>query len=113
MAMTTKSWKKISWHLIRFVRLLENVLDRWLVRGQQLPNVCSKILLTFIFNHTIFSESLQEVDVLLDTLRVTKTQYLNVLQVAAPNEENRSAELLNKSKSFLWVSRRKVVIKFQ
>jgi hypothetical protein len=55
-----------------------------------------------------FSESLQEVDVLLDTLRISKTQYLNVLQVAPPNEDNRSAELLNKSKSFLWVSRRKV-----
>ncbi|KAI6190138.1 Mediator of RNA polymerase II transcription subunit 17 [Aphelenchoides bicaudatus] len=52
-------------------------------------------------------ESLQEVNVLLDTLRIAKTQYLNVLQVAQPNEDNRPPELLNKAKSFLWVSRRK------
>lgn len=66
-------------------------------------------LASFLFTACISSESLQEVSVLLDTLRIAKNQhYLKVMQVAQPNEDNRSGDALNKAKSFLWVSHRKV-----
>ncbi|KAI6199555.1 Mediator of RNA polymerase II transcription subunit 17 [Aphelenchoides besseyi] len=62
-------------------------------------------------------ESMQEVDVLLDTLRIAKKQlcvprtdetYLNILKVSKFSENNLPPEVQNKVKGFCWVSRKKV-----
>ncbi|KAI6223676.1 Mediator of RNA polymerase II transcription subunit 17 [Aphelenchoides fujianensis] len=61
-------------------------------------------------------ESMQEVDVLLDTLRIAKKPlgipgtsetYMDVQQVSQVHEEHRTMEAATRSKVFWWVSRRK------
>lgn len=56
-----------------------------------------------------FSQSLTEVNALLDSLRVLKTQYVAPLGVALPLEQPaQTRELVDQSKVFQWVTRRRV-----
>ena len=75
---------------------------------------------SFIAGNT-FSESMQEVDVLLDLLRITQKRltvphtdevYMNILQVAPQIDDTRSTDLQNRTKSFFVASRRKVFLFF-
>lgn len=53
------------------------------------------------------SQSIQEVDVLLDVLRVAKTPYLKPEQIAQ-HQDDRMVDHSAKLKQFHWASRRKV-----
>lgn len=58
----------------------------------------------------IFSEALQQVNVLVDTIAVLKTPYMEALTVADTFEvQHNMQEIIQQSKQFQWVTRRKAL----